>query len=288
MYATLGLVEITQQAVEIDRCNSDPTPLAPIDRRAIRSSSSGGVFGERGPGGAMTDQEMDRVLRERCDAIEALFESADSDEVATRYRVGALVQEVRDTKGTYGEKGVEKIAARLKRHRGTLYRYAAVADLGPWRELRPNTKEKSRDGHVLSWAHWLELARVPKVWRRWHAKALADAWTSRELGAQIDASLANVATAKEEASDTTTEAPADTLRAIRRYEGEVAGAFAALLDRIERLPSGERSKDVPELLARGMDLLQAAHAKSGALLARVRRLTGDGRPARSNTVAGAN
>jgi hypothetical protein len=233
----------------------------------------------------MTDQEMDRALREKCDAIEALLEKADSDEVATRYRVGAHVQEVRDKKGAYGEKGVEKIAGRLKRHRATLYRCAAVADLGPWRELRPKAKEKNRDGHVLTWAHWVELARVPKVWRRWHNKALAEAWSSRELAAQIDASLVDGAPAKEEASDTTTEALADTLRAVGRYEGEVAGAFAALLDRIERLPSTERSKDVPELLARGMDLLEAAHAKSGALLARVRRLTGAGREARPDTAA---
>jgi Mor family transcriptional regulator len=236
----------------------------------------------------MTDQGMDRALREKCDAIEALFEKADEDEVATRYRVGALVQEVRDTKGTYGEKGVEKIASKLKRHHSTLYRCAAVADLGPWRDIRPKAKEKGLDGHTLTWAHWLELSRVPKVWRRWHTKALAEAWTSRELGAQLDASLAETAPAKDEASDTTTEALADTLRAVRRYEGEVAGAFAALLDRIERLPSRERSKDVPELLARGMDLLEAAHAKSGALLVRVRKLTGEGRAARSNTVTGAN
>jgi len=138
---------------------------------------------------------------------------------------------------------------------------------------------------VLTWAHWLELSRAPGTsWLRWYTKALAEAWTTRELAAELDSALEKAATTTADASDTTTASLAETLRAVQRYEGEVVGAFVALLERIERLPPRERPKEVPLMLAKGMDLLEAAHTKSGALLARVRRLAGEGDEAPSNTV----
>ena len=94
----------------------------------------------------MSERELNDALCGVSETIRALWEQADADEVATRYKIGALVSKVRDEKGTYGEKGVEQLAATLKKHRGTLYRYAAVADLAPWRELRSKTTAKGRDG----------------------------------------------------------------------------------------------------------------------------------------------
>jgi hypothetical protein len=200
-----------------------------------------------------------------------LLDQADVDETETRYRVGAIVARLRDEPGTYGARGVERLAEDLRRDAATLYRYASVADLGSWRELQSVFRQKDSAGHHLSWSHLVELARVRSAWRAWLDKTLREAWSASDLAREIQA--AGRSSGKSDAAvDTTTAALAESLRGVRRFGGEVTHGLEAVLERIERDPAKERAKDVPALLARALDLVEDAHEKTGALAARIRRL----------------
>jgi hypothetical protein len=217
---------------------------------------------------------VNRALEERCEAVTRLLARADFDEIGTRYKVGVHVARVRDEKGTYGDRAVERMAAKVHRDPTTLYRAAVVTDVWSWRELRALSRRMNRDANPLSWSHWVELTRVSTSWHRWHARTLEEAWSVRVLASEVDATLAKERTTSAGvAADTTEAALADTLRGVRRFGTEVAGALEAVLDRIERATPRDRPKKVPELLACALDLIEDAHAKTGVLAARVRRLS---------------
>jgi hypothetical protein len=220
----------------------------------------------------MKESSMNAALRGRCEMIRELLARADLDEIETRYKIGAIVARVRDEKGTYGERAVENLAAELKKSAATLYRYASVADLVPWRELRSIAKMPDCNADTLSWKHCEQLARAGSGWKPWHARVLAEGWSARRLETEIDA-CRNLAT-DASVEDTTEKALRSAIDGILRFGGEVASSFEALVDRIERAPRSEQSSAaVAALLSKAQESLGEAATKTNQLLLRLQRLT---------------
>jgi hypothetical protein len=218
------------------------------------------------------ESNADSDFDDNCAEVRRLLARADLDEVATRYQIGVVVVRVRDKAGRSHERAVKRLATGVNRSVATLYRYAMVVDAWPPSEFIALCARTNREGEPLSWSHWVELVRMSRAWRPWLERTLKEAWSARRLAEEITAAQDGVSGDVAEAADTTSAALAMTLRGLQRFGGEFANGFEAVLDRIERAPTKERAKDVPELLARALALVEDAHQKTGILAARVRRL----------------
>jgi hypothetical protein len=213
---------------------------------------------------------MNAALRARCEAVRKLLATAAVEEIDARYRVGVVIHAVKEAEGTYGEAAVERLAKVVGRDAASLYRYAAVAKAWPEPEMRALSRRANAFGEPLSWSHWVELARAPKTWRQWLELALLENWSARRLSKEIDAETHDGN--EREIDDTTHGALVDVLRGVRRFDGEVADSFDALLDRLAREPPRRLSPDVRQLLSSVLELVDSAHLRTGRLAARVRLL----------------
>ena len=138
-----------------------------------------------------TSREADDVaarLATECAVIRTLLAQAVRDEVATRYRIGVRVCVVKRAPDRFGKHGVEWLASQLGLGRGTLYRYAAVAENWTDAELRALATRLTPQGEPLSWSHMVALTRVlgRGSRRRLASTCISAGWTVRELTKQID------------------------------------------------------------------------------------------------------
>jgi hypothetical protein len=128
----------------------------------------------------MRMQAMNRALREQCILIQRLLAEAATDEIDKRYKIGAIVRAVIETKdGKYGEHAVENLASAIGRDATTLYQYAAVAGMWTEPEMRVHSRRLDAHGEPLSWSHWMELTRAKATWRQWLELALLESWSVR-------------------------------------------------------------------------------------------------------------
>jgi hypothetical protein len=216
------------------------------------------------------DASLNQAFHRKVEAVRRLLARADLDETRTRHKVGVIVARLRDAKGTYGDRAVERVATELKLDASTLYRYATVASLWSEREL---SRARNCSGEPLSWSHWVELARVPSGWSTWLERVVAEAWSARNLARQIDAASEDASLPDLPAmADTTRTALLQTVKHLRRFGLEVTSSFEAVLDRMARASANEQTPELAELLAMALDLCEDAHKKTGVLVHRIRIL----------------
>jgi hypothetical protein len=136
---------------------------------------------------ARVAEETSAAFVAECDAIRALMARATSDEVATRYQVGARVQRVKCDAVRYGDHAVDRLANELRIGVTTLYRYAMVAENWTPAELGALMARTNRIGEPLSWSHLVTLTRATSAGarREFAERCLVRGWSVRELTQQI-------------------------------------------------------------------------------------------------------
>jgi hypothetical protein len=212
---------------------------------------------------------MNAALRAQCGRIQELLAKAAVDEVETRYEIGLIVRAVEDDEGKYGERAIQQLALEIGYSSSTLYKYAAVARLWTADEIRDLRKRPNHHGEPLSWTHWTELTRVPKKWRPWLERSLAESWSARRLGRELDLVARHSGVSEDDAEETTRAALVEAIKDAQRSSTQMA-AFAAALDRLGR--STRHPPEIGELLARALDLFGNVHRRTGEIVARVREL----------------
>src|ERR1700723_1126723 len=101
-----------------------------------------------------------RALLGACSVLRGLLAAASRDEVLTRYRVGAILNDLKRAPGTYGDGAIEGVAAEVGISAQTLYRYAAVADNWSDAEVSEQSAKTNRFGQTLTWSHFVALSNA--------------------------------------------------------------------------------------------------------------------------------
>lgn len=129
------------------------------------------------------------AFAEVCEAIAGLMAQVVREEILTRYRIGVLLRTVRSGAERYGERPIERIAAKLEVGVDTLYRCAMVAEQWSKTEVHMLCAQVNRRGEPLSWSHLVALTKVyaPATRAALAERALAEAWTVRELTSHLAA-----------------------------------------------------------------------------------------------------
>jgi hypothetical protein len=106
---------------------------------------------------------------------------------ATRYAMGAIVNELRAHPKRYGRNAVSVAAAAIGEDIPGLYRFATVAER--WREDKVMALLKPRKGRRLLWSHLVAIAPVTSaaVRRRFLRRALREQFSVRQLVAVLEA-----------------------------------------------------------------------------------------------------
>lgn len=102
---------------------------------------------------------LDVALREKVAALRELLEGKPSD-ARTRYRIGAIVAELKADTERYGERAVALAAAALGQDEASLYRHARVAERWTFSEFEELLSRTRRDGRSPSWSHMVQLSSV--------------------------------------------------------------------------------------------------------------------------------
>ena len=127
------------------------TPTTPARPRGHAAATDGP------PDGA---DEVNDVLRAKCDVIIGVLRKASATDAHGRYKIGHIVRDITASEDKYGKGAVEKVAACVGLRKSTLYSCAKVA--GAWTEERFGAlvKVANSKGMPLSFCHLVVLAEV--------------------------------------------------------------------------------------------------------------------------------
>jgi CheY-like chemotaxis protein len=105
----------------------------------------------------------------------------------SRYRMGAIVLEVKRRPDLYGTRGVSALAAGIGEAEQNLYRYATVAERWSVAEFEALVSRRGSDGRPLSWSHLVLIASVdPETTRaRLLQRALDESLSVRALAVML-------------------------------------------------------------------------------------------------------
>jgi DNA-binding response OmpR family regulator len=104
-------------------------------------------------------ETLEPELRTKVEALRALLEHEPTDTL-TRYRIGAVVAELKSDTERYGERAVALAAASLNQDEASLYRHARVAERWTFPEFEALVSRTRRDGRSPSWSHMVQLSSV--------------------------------------------------------------------------------------------------------------------------------
>jgi len=199
------------------------------------------------------------------EAVRALMAQVVSDEVRTRYRIGALLRTVKNASETYGDSAIERLAERLDVGADTLYRCALVAEHWSAEEMRALILRTNRRGEPLSWSHLVALTKVASsaTRRKLVERALAEAWSVRQLTEHVAAerTAARQAHHGESLDDLSVRAAvAEGVQSASRTLSQMA-VFMKALD--ERLADGDGNA---ALFDDAIDVYRALYGQVGAAL----------------------
>jgi hypothetical protein len=127
----------------------------------------------------------DNTLENVIEQLRDVAEQPRSD--ATRYAMGALVNELRARPARYGKNAVSAAAAAIGEDIPGLYRFATVAER--WSENKVMALLKPRNGRRLLWSHLVAIAPVTSaaVRRGFLRRALRERLSVRQLVAVLEA-----------------------------------------------------------------------------------------------------
>jgi hypothetical protein len=219
--------------------------------------------------GNQTHGSLNAALRAQCARIQELLRKAAADEVETRYEIGATIVVIQSDETKYGKRAVSQVSLEVGYSVATLYRYGAVARQWSPSEICELRDRLNTHGEPLLWGHLTELTRVPKTWRRWSEKTLAESWSTLRLARELDAVTQNRGEPEVDEEDTTRAALVEAIKEAQRASTTVA-AFAAALDRLGR--ANRHPAEIRELLTRALDLFRDVHRKTGEVVARAREI----------------
>jgi hypothetical protein len=118
-------------------------------------------------------RKMNPELRQLYDDARRLLATTTAADARARYKVGAIVVEIKRSEELYGSRAVATLAAALGRNETTLYRYSAVAEAWTEKEFEDLLLKRMPGGEPLSWCHLHELASVEQLDKR--ARLLSEA-----------------------------------------------------------------------------------------------------------------
>jgi hypothetical protein len=102
--------------------------------------------------------KMNAKLRHECAKLKSQIASVEKNDIRGRHPIAIRLRKIRDRKKDYGEGAIEALAAELGHVRGTLYRWAKVADA--WTTAVVIAKLLTRSSeYSLTWSHLEEIAQ---------------------------------------------------------------------------------------------------------------------------------
>jgi hypothetical protein len=220
-------------------------------------------------------EEITAALVAECAAIRALLAQAVRDEVTIRHEIGTRVRNAKLKTGIYGDHAVEWLANELGLARGTLYRYAMVAENWSVEDVKALSLRVNRLGEPLTWSHLVALTRVagPTSRRELADQCLAAAWTVRELTDEILAQAGGSGASSQETDAT------DSVRAALTEGITGASRFTILLgifhEALETRLAEEGTDE--ELMGAAIKQFEEVHERVAMSLERMRQAT---RPSR--------
>lgn len=110
-------------------------------------------------------QEHPSALRARIETLRELLRAVPLENVG-RYRVGAVVAELKAQPEVYGAGAVQLVASALAQDEASLYRHARVAERWTLVEFEALVARRMRDGSAPTWSHLVVLASVDSKARR--------------------------------------------------------------------------------------------------------------------------
>jgi hypothetical protein len=127
-------------------------------------------------------RRMTPELREQYQVVRKLLSTTTAADARTRYRVGVVVLEIKQSEDRYGTRAVALLASALCRNEATLYRYSAVAEAWTATEVEEILLQRMPGGEPISWCHLQEIAISPREKREsLLRKTIAKGLSLREL-----------------------------------------------------------------------------------------------------------
>lgn len=127
---------------------------------------------------------MNEPLKAEYRKLKAAMTSASTKTIAVRHKAGLIVLRVKNKKGMYGERAVQKLEGALGLDAKSLYRLADVAEVWPTESaLAKVLSRRNARGLPLTWSHLERLAVVESQPKREKAikQALALSMSVRQL-----------------------------------------------------------------------------------------------------------
>ena len=123
------------------------------------------------------------LLLKQVETLRKLLVPRKPADARVRYRIGAIVAELKARPDRYGERAVPLAAAALGEDQASLYRHARVAERWTPAEFEGLLGRTMAGGGAPSWSHLVLLATVePKEARdRFFERMLLENWTVRQL-----------------------------------------------------------------------------------------------------------
>ena len=216
---------------------------------------------------------MSAQLRRKYETVRALLSEATGDEVRARYKVAAMVLEVKRNESAYGAGAVKRLAAALGWDRSTIYRYALIAKRWDAAGMTALLRRRSVHGEPISWSHLLLVVRISPASRRAKLvdRVLDEGLSVRDLARVVRQTLAEKRGAPGPSMGPDATIARGFARLARAAEAFTAcsASVEATLQQIEAL-GADAPSDVGDLLSSAVKVQEQAREAVDRLIERLR------------------